>query len=255
MAKIVLGLKADDNPPLFDTDSDGNFFSSDEDTGGQLLISNVVPLLPKPPGLSINLPKAQNKIVQFTDASSRITPLISQFSEISKIQKNFTSVYLVPETPSTEELTPTLNEFISGEKTTLDVDYDNFDMNICCQFDLIKYSKDPKISLKSYEKTKLDSRISSLLYFILANTEDKGVSAHYYIACLEEFAKFPSYAPVSMLFEDFTLKIIVEKLTTILCDLFPKHPILESVVNSLSTIDPVANTVLENKKKEDDEAN
>ena len=255
MSKIVLGLKADENPPLFDTDSDGNFFSSDEDTGGQLLISNVVPLMPKPPGLSISLPKAENKVVQFTDASSRITPLISQFSEITKIQKNFSNVYLVPETPSTDELTPTLNEFISGEKTTLDVDYDTFDMNICCQFDIIKYSKDHTISLKSYEKAKLDSRISSLLYFILANTEDKGVSAHYYISCLEEIAKFPSYAPVSILFEDFSLKTVVEKLTTALCNLFPKHPILESVVNSLSKIDPVANKVLENKKKEEEEAN
>ena len=258
--KFVLGLKADDIKGIESDDSDGNFFSSDDDEDfGNLSLAKVAPPPPKSPLLDIGLKfkafaSSFKKISNFMECSAKIKALVNQFTEIQKSEKSFSSITLIPETPATIELTPIIENFVNGTTEKLDIDTDSFDMNICCQIDMIRYTKDSSVDLKKYENSKLDQRISSLLFFLFANSPDNQTAAFYLIRCLEEYAKYPSFAPVSMLFKDFTIESVTEKLATAICKIFPKHPILESVIHSLASIDPIAATVLEKIKKEEEES-
>lgn len=246
--KIVLGLKVDTLPAVNgDEESDGNFFSSDFDDGPSLkLVANS--------NLKTNINPTQekaivkNKVESFTDASNRITSIVGLYSNYPKSQPEIDQIYLIPETQATTELTKPINLYATGKSNALIMDSDAYDDNILCQIDLIKFTKDKSISLDKYTKCKLDSRVSALLNYLLSDCSDKGISAFHLLNCLEEFIKFPSFAPVCHLYPDFTIKKVIEKLTKTLIQLFPKHPILESVIHSLVGIDPIANQVMEQQK-------
>lgn len=246
--KFVLGLKVDNtHENARDDDSDGNFFSSDSDNGPSLCLLASKPALSLNKSQTTNVAKT-NKIVSFTDASSRITSFVSLFTNYPKAQPTFDQINLIPETQATVELTKNINLFINGKIKSLNYDTEAYDDNILCQMDIVKFSKDKNIQLEKYTKSKLDSRVSSLLYFLLSDTQDKGINAFNLLSCLEEFIKFPGFAPVATLFPDFTVKKVIEKLTRIIIQLFPKHPILESVIHSLAGIDSIASVVMEQQK-------
>ena len=153
--KFVLGLKADNINNDLDGDSDGDFFNSDSDDDGKLPLTGVMPLIPTVKKISsVSLSLQTNKIENFTEASVKITSIVSSFEEI-KIPKKSETVYIVPETPATQEIDVAINKFIKGDVTELEIEDNAFDDNICAQLAIIKHSKSMNEPIKVFEKSGL----------------------------------------------------------------------------------------------------
>jgi len=251
--RFVLGLKAETNRLISEEeDSDDNFFSSDSGNDGGLSLKravsmNVPVVAPKP------VAKADQRVNNLTDASTRITSIFAQLEDYSISPKEFSSFYLVPDSHSSDEVLVQVKDFISGKITEFTFDDDMLDDSILAQIDLVKYSKDPSIDLGKHLIFKIDSRVSSLVHFLLAKGDDRGKNAYHLLSSVEDMLKFPAFAPVSNLFPDFTLSNVIDRIAQELCLLFPKHPILPSVMHSLTRYAPNANSYLPSDDLPDDD--
>ncbi|OHT15964.1 hypothetical protein TRFO_13654 [Tritrichomonas foetus] len=92
-------------------------------------------------------------------------------------------------------------------------------------------------SLSQYLTENLDSRISSLIYFILSKNDNREISLYHKIQCLTEFIKTNSVAPIAHLFPDFSIPKISKSLCHDLVILFPHHPLLPSLIDKFTFID------------------
>ncbi|EAY14173.1 hypothetical protein TVAG_373060 [Trichomonas vaginalis G3] len=233
--KIVLGLKAEKRgTQQTEESSDGCFFSSSSE-GENLKISKQVPVFALKPQ------EKKKKIVGFSDASSRVTNILSILEKQKIPQKYSGPVFFIPEDQFSQENQTLIHKYAIKQIDTLPLNPDDFDDVFSAQIDIIHFIRDKTLNLHKYEDVSIDPRITSLIQFLIASMEkDKGVSCYYYLTSLEECLKCPSYAPISTIFPDFSIQDIINKIALDLVALFPRHPILPSVIHNLSTYCPEA---------------
>lgn len=248
--KIVLGLKAEKRAQQSCEESDdGNFFSS-SDEGENLRISRQFPVIAlKPIG-------KLKKIVGFSDASSRITNILSILEKMKLPQKYTGPVFLIPEEQVSQSMQETVQNYLSKNIDTLPLDPSDYDDVISAQIDIILSLRDQTIDFKKYSDETIDSRILALVYYLIGlKSHERGESCYFYLYALEECLKSPSYAPITSLFEDFSIQELILKISFDIAYLFPRHPILPSVIHKLSTYCPKALDAINQIKLDSDDEN
>ena len=239
--KIVLGLKADKRafPANGESSDDGNFFGSYSDNK-DLFFTKATPLY------SIISSDAGHRITTFTDASARITPIVTALKEYKIPDKKFDKIVLIPENVLDKSDDEKITAYIENKQDTLDLAKENYDDVFVAQFEIIEFYKKKKANLKTYASMDIDSRALSLLHFCIAKQlGDKNKKLFHFISAVEEALKYPSYAPLSALFDDYGIPEILEQISTILADIFPKHPILPSVLHSLAEFNKNITKIIE----------
>jgi hypothetical protein len=113
-----------------------------------------------------------------------------------------------------------------------------FPATIVAQLDLLKFSHDPTVDLEPYTARKVDSRVMALVHFALARNPDRAVGLWHMMRALEEFIKFPVVAPIAVFFPGFSLREMIFALCRGLADLFPRNPLLPSVIDNLAVYNP-----------------
>lgn len=240
----VLGLKASPLPILDDDDS-GDEISFDFDDEEPALTIQSPKAINKTPTMLV-LPKIIAQINSFDDASIRINAFLASLNEYIIPSPYKGDLYFIPEHVVTDEFTEALNQYVSGtdEKHLFllcdDETLEDFHDTFKAQIQIAKYYKDNSTDVSIYANSKLDSRISALIHFLLSKNTDHKISCSHAITAIEEFVKFPAVAPISKLFPDFSIKNLIYKIAVDLATLFPTHPILESVIHNLSHFEPKA---------------
>ncbi|OHT11413.1 hypothetical protein TRFO_19145 [Tritrichomonas foetus] len=263
--KPLLGLKATIvSFPADEEEEDddfGDFFESDdEDLNTPLSFSTKTSpqknLLPPPAPNK----KHEDRIKSFDDASPKITVILSSLEDYKQSPPFKGDLYFIPEHIASDELSAALNTFARTEDPNSTFEklsnYKAVDAheNVLAQISIVKYYKKETVDFHSFHLKTLDSRISSLIYFLLSKSDDHQVSAYYCMKSLSVYLKSPSVAPIATLFPEFTLKDIVHKLCVDLVTLFPHHPLLPSVIHKFSSIDPSVPTLLDLIGSEDSDS-
>ena len=226
---ILIGLKTDAD---LSSESD-DFFSSDSETG-ELQIFQKAPV-------PIRIETRTGEIKSFEDVSSHLNSIFSDLKNY-QVPKGFQSdLYLIPENIVPDELARAIHDFGKNTKSKslykfiTEFDSSNFPDAILAQIDLIKFFKTGENKdLKKYQESKIDSRILSLIHYALIENQSRETSLYHTVMSLEEYVKFPTPAPLSLLFPAFSIDKIIDRLCTDLINEFPNNPFLESVLNSFS---------------------
>lgn len=237
--KIVLGLKTAKIPSADMGESDdGKFFSSDSDCDDLLLANTRASLVPSQRSSTIN------KVVGFTDASTRITFLISELTNYKIPQKYTGRLYLIPEESVPADIEAEISQYVKDEINELSFSSLDYDDSLAIQIDLVLFAKGHPINLEKYTGCSVDPRLLSLVHYCLSQNKDHGVSAFHCISSLEFIVKSSGYAPVSSLFPDYTVENVILRIGQELVSLFPRHPILPSVIHSLAPFSSKIENVL-----------
>jgi hypothetical protein len=131
--KFILGLKAETKSKHLDeSDSDGVFFSSDSGEEQTLAMPAQMGLTTnRLPRISpVSAPEVSKKLSNFSEASGRITTLISVLEGYSPPEGGLKEVYIVPETTATAKLTGPIGKFLGDEQGSLLIEEGPFDDNI-----------------------------------------------------------------------------------------------------------------------------
>ena len=260
----ILGLKATN---FSDEESDIFFDSNDGSDISPLTIAPSVPppsksggvmLLPPPPPPPPTSDKQEDRIRSFDDASPRITAILASLEDydFKKASTHFTGdIYFIPEHIVSDEKSAEFNSYahLTDPKARFYPPSDAHEI-VLAQIEIVKYYKKLDVDFKQFKLKNLDSRISSLIYYILSKTDDHHVSLYYCFMSLTEFLKSPTVAPVASLFPDFELKTIVYTLCSNLVHLFPHHPLLPSVIHKFNNIDPSVLSLLNQINSEDSDS-
>ena len=239
----IIGLKTSVRPMvdpvsldcLFSSE-DSDFDFSDTPTQSQIRVQNSLVVAKRPSLTSIPIVKTQ--IDNLSDATPRITAFLSVLDS-SPVPAAFSGqLYFIPEHSVPDELTLLLNDLYHDKnKETINkilaCDSTTFPDVVLAQLELIRYLGDSSVDLSNLLGKKIDSRILSLIHFVLAKNENESVACLHAISAIEEMVKFPTLAPLSVFFEGFSLEGVIEQLARLLVSLFPKNPILPSVVHNL----------------------
>lgn len=263
--KTVLGLKASPSMLSDDSEESSDFFSSDSDDDGNFPLQ---PLGSNPPRLSPLVPTvenleapsfmptpAENQISSFDAASLRITQILNSLEDYVIPPPFKGNLYFVPENAVSEDFSAALNDFVTTKSTKVlsdmlaDVDVAD---TVLAQIELLRYLEDPTRDLSELSKKDLDSRVKTLIHWVLSHDENLKVSLFHVIHAAEEFVKSPDVAPISSLFEDFSFVAVVHKICVDLVLLFPRHPILPSVLHKFERYDPRASEVLSLAPEDED---
>ncbi|OHT01573.1 hypothetical protein TRFO_31555 [Tritrichomonas foetus] len=170
-------------------------------------------------------------------------------------------IKFVPEHLATDELTDALNTYIRSNDDKLEFesllnnkeDLKNAHKSILAQIDLVKYSKGQKVDIKSYENDQLDPQIMELIYYVLSKDDDRKISCYYLIQALDEYSKCNILPPISKLFPNSTMKDTFHSIALHLVNLFPRNPLLPSVLHKFSLYDPSALDALNLIPESDDD--
>lgn len=249
--KTILGLKSEHFPVVnFDSDEEDRF-DFEEKTDDQELTFSVQPHTL--PCLDLNhhhfsSPQNSPRVSSFDDASPLISAFLSTLSDF-KLPPPFSGqLYFIPEHIVSDLYSEKLDEFAKNDQTDFPLDLNNLHINILAQVSLVKYYKNQEEDLLHYltddTANVLDSRIKSLIHFCLSKTEDRQISTYHKINSISEFIKTSTLAPISILFEDFNLQILVHSLCSDLISLFPHHPLLPSLIDKFTIIDPKATDLI-----------
>lgn len=266
--KPILGLKTKALPVLdSNEEEDEDIFISSDDEGeaGLPLTITITPqtkpsdtntLVPPPPPPPTPK-KHEGMINSFDDASQLITPILAGLDVYDFNQSSVPfsgDIYYVPEHIASDSMSKDLNQYAKSvdQVHPISAPRDSH-VNILAQIDIVKYYKKAKVDFSTYQIKSLDSRIASLVYFILSKTDDLHISSYYLIMCIAEFLKSPSVAPVASLFPDFKFQDIIHHLCSNLVTLFPHHPLLPSLIDKFAKVDPTAPQLLTQIVSEDDE--
>ncbi|KAK8890400.1 hypothetical protein M9Y10_035176 [Tritrichomonas musculus] len=266
----ILGIKTtpdnlakhDDLDALFSGDSDGSSFSLDFVKAP----SNLQPTPFNPP--SPSLPN-NNQVNSLEEALPRINNFLSRLKELDigpNLQTYVGDIYFIPENAAPIELSSLLlqlhraiKEKNENEKNNIynqifSTDFSTFPETILAQIELLKWIKEEKVDLESFLNSRVDSRILSLIHFVLAKDQETKVSAYHLISSIEEMLKFPMLAPISAFFLDFNIQKILKQLAIELVELFPRNPILPSCIEKISEFSPESRTALDLIPTSDDDS-
>jgi hypothetical protein len=116
-------------------------------------------------------------------------------------------------------------------ESILRLDWSEFNPNIACQVEMIRFLDHPETDLSRFADLPLDSRISSLLHFLLSSNDD---SAIHLLLSIEAFLGAPDVAPISSFFPAFTLENLIQKLCQILTSLFPGNREARAAIDRLT---------------------
>lgn len=260
--KPILGLKATSFESE-DEESDVFFDSEDDNDISPLTIAppSVPPasvglaIKPPPPPPPPSSDKQEGKIKSFDDAQPLIQAILASFDDydFKKASVPFTGdISFIPEHIVSDEKSAEFNSYAhsTDPKARFYPPSDAHEI-VLAQIEIVRYYKQLEVDFNQFKLKILDSRISSLIYYILSKTDDHHVSCYYCFMCLSEFLKSPTVAPVASLFPDFELKNIVHQLCSNLVSLFPHHPLLPSLIHKFNNIDPTALSLLNNISTED----
>ncbi|EAY08958.1 hypothetical protein TVAG_486050 [Trichomonas vaginalis G3] len=251
--KIVLGLKAEKRitPPDELTDDDGNFFSTSSDEAKPLSLQTT-------PVVALTQPGKRFNIVGFSDASSRITMICAALKEYERPEPYKGTLNFIPDKIISPNDISQLQQYLIGNIQKFPIDKTSFNDLVCAQLTLVEFliSKDRKI-LERFTKIKIDSRVMMLINYCLAkSTQDHSVSCYYYLSTLEEFLKINAYPPLICLFPDCTIENCGLQIAIDMMTIFPKHPILPSVLHSLAAYNndilTISNKVSSSTDSDDD---
>ncbi|KAH0791982.1 hypothetical protein GPJ56_004166 [Histomonas meleagridis] len=238
-SKPLLGLKASPLPAFLgsnDSDDDEDIFCDDSDDGSlSFKKSPLLPPMETTPKPS-KKPEETNQISSFDEALPKITLFLSTLDEYTIPEQYSGDLYFVPDhVATTENLSMKLQKLVNENIDEFDTELQN--INISAQVSIVKYRTDKSIDLKEFITPNTDSRVLTIIYFLLSKTDNQKESLYYSIQAISEFVKSTEVAPISSLFEDFKIQTIIHKIAVCLIGLFPHHPILESVLNRLSRYD------------------
>jgi hypothetical protein len=238
MERPVFGLKTEADNDLGFEDC---FFSNPSDGGEpiQLEVAHTQSSRMSP------LVSETKKFSSFNEITAHIQPFLVQLREASfSGPAPVAEVSLIPEHIVPEELAGLLVAY-AKDPQNLDLlgqitgwEATEFPATIVAQLDLLKFSQDPTVDLEPYAAKKIDSRIKALIHFALARRPDRAVSLWHVMRALEEFVKFPAIAPIAVFFPGFSLREMVFELCRGLADLFPRNPLLLSVIDNLAVYNP-----------------
>lgn len=260
----ILGLIATNIAP----DEESDFFfdnESDDDNFEPLKIAppSVPPptiglIKPPPPPPPPSSEKQEDRIKSFDDAYPKITAILASLDDydFKKASVPFTGdISFIPEHIVSDEKSAEFNTYAhsTDPKARFFPPGDAHEI-VLAQIEIVNYYKNQKVDFTKFKLKSLDSRISSLIYYILSKTDDHHVSCYYCFMCLTDFLKSPTVAPVASLFPDFELKLIVHKLCSDLVSLFPHHPLLPSVIHKFNNVDPTVLSLLDEIGSEDSDS-
>lgn len=236
-----------------------DFFSDDDDEENvplQLLQS------PSKYGAVTFLKEHKGRIESFLDISPNITAFLANLKEITISPFTCSELSFIPEGVVPEELNRALTDFAKDTNNDdafqliSEWDRSEFPDAILAQLDLIKFVRNEDADFTVYTDKKLDSRILSLVHFALMKitSDDLPAALYHNMTCLEEFIKFTTVAPIAVLFNDFSVPVLVEGLCRRLIQQFPKHPLVPSVVHNFSEFADVSSVLemLPNEEGSDD---
>ena len=258
--KTVIGLKASPSPGS-DCDEFGDcFYSSESEEEGviQLQPLGTNSAVPSPVRPCIadfgsddddELPVLEiptDQITSFDEASRRITPILGNLEEYVIPAPFKGKLYFVPEHVVSDDFSVALNEFVTARDSKAlfemlsNTDVSEFHDTVVAQIELLRFLEDPATDLSEFANKNLDSRVKALVHWVLSRNENTKVSLYHAICSAEEFVKSPEVVPISALFEDFSMSNIVHKICQHMVTLFPRHPILPSVIHKFESYDPKA---------------
>lgn len=247
--KIVLGLRAEKRitPPDETSDDDGNFFSTSSD-GQKPLALKTAPVIP------LISPGKRQKIVGFSDASSRITVICAALKDFQRPEKYKGQLNFIPDKIISPNDIMQIQQYLNGSIENFPIDKMCFNDMVCAQLTLIEFLKThDRNLLERFTKLKLDSRVMMLVHFALASsTDDRSVSCYHYLSALEELLKINAYPPLICLFPDCNVENIVLQIAIDMTRIFPKHPILPSVLHSLAAYNIEIQSISEQSDESDD---
>lgn len=260
--KTLLGLKAAPPKLMFDESEDEDSFFNDDD--GDLLQLPPQNSQPRMPLLDAPIEKKpdepSNRIKSFDEILPRISQITNAFEDQSSIPSQYSGeIYFIPEHIVSDEYSQELNNFIESTDPDAEFHFPNeiedteIYQNIYAQIDIVKYTKNQKVDLTKYVNESLDSRILSLIDFILSKQDDHEISCFYCTQSILEFIKTFEFAPISSLIKDYSIQSIFHQLSINLVTLFPHHPLLESILHKFSSYDPNALETLALKPTDDDD--
>ena len=271
-SKKLFGLKA---APLSDSNDSSDV--SFEDSGGTISLSiqpNLKPIQPISPIKPS--PRDSDRIKSFDDALPKITSILSKFEEIQSIPDHYQGdIFFIPQNSTTDEMSSELARFIDSKDPGDDFNFlvnadgskeeeddDDFDIlkpneNVLAQIDIVRSSKGKTIDFSKYKIEELDSRIASLVYFILSKNSNREIACFYCLQTLSQLVKNREFAPVSIVFPDYSVKNLFHSLAIHLVTLFPHNPLIESVLYKFSSYDPSApdamNLITDDSDEDDDD--
>ena len=249
---MIIGLRTNAEPSSDSSD----FFSDDSDEENaplQLLQS------PSTYGAVQLLQAHKRRVDSFLDISHHITAFLDNLKEFTITPFTLCEVGFIPEGVVPDELLQLVREFaadLSNDEVyrkIIEWDRSEFPDAILAQLDLVQFVKEKDVDFEVYVEKKLDSRILALVHFAMMKIaeDDLPTALYHNMACLEEFVKFPTVAPIAVLFEDFTMNLLVDGLCRKLVRQFPKHPLVPSVIHNFNEYVDVSD-VLEMLPKEED---
>ena len=200
----------------------------------------------------------KDRIENLCDATPRITAFLATLDESGPPAQFVGDLYFIPEHTVSESVTRLLNELAHDrDKALMDqilaTDSTTFPDTLLAQLELVRYLRDGACDLAYLVGKKLDSRVMSLIHFVLSKTDDKGLSAMHLISSIEEMVKFPLLAPLSVFFEGYSLEKLITDLGKVLNELFPRNPILPSVIHKLERYAPGLSEEVECECENDDD--
>ena len=185
-------------------------------------------------------------VKNFEDVNPYIKQIIADLGQYCDPGKFDGKIDFIPIGKTSEELVESVNKFYQEKENG----YKNFENiassnkrngevseSVVIQIDLIRYSYNPQINIKKYIDSKLiDSRIMSLLFYLLATNENEsnGTRLAFIIRSIVEFLKSPSMAPISVFFPKFNYQELLSCLCEFLTKMFPHHPLLPSILHNIS---------------------
>ncbi|EAY14259.1 hypothetical protein TVAG_487020 [Trichomonas vaginalis G3] len=232
--KAIIGLRSTEvvNDEFQDLFSDNN-------EPGQLKIT--IQALPTNKGRGgASAFKIQN-ITQYNQISSHILTLCSLLGKFSSPPPYKDALDFIPQKMAQKVLVDALNEFYKDKnyekfsRSISKVTADNIQTSVLIQLKLVSAPYDPKINLSEFANNEMDPKLGSLFHWYFGSISDDHLACSHYMKALFEIAKCASLAPISIFFPEFSYDNLLFKFCTTLIHLFPRNPILPSVIEKLAT--------------------
>jgi hypothetical protein len=118
------------------------------------------------------------------------------------------------------------------------LNFADFGSDIECQLEFIRFLHFPETNLSKFVEFSLDSRISSILHFLLSSKGDPPNRLLHLLHAAEDFLKSPEIAPISSLFPGFTFQNIIQQICQSLTSIFPRNSEISSLIRDISRILP-----------------
>jgi len=229
----IIGLRMEGSA---DDELDHLFSSSDSGNETFLEFTPEKHVALKRMSTSLVLPE---KVKSFNDVNSTVSSLIASLQHYVDPSPYKGDIDFIPEGTSHPLLQNALREFVTNRKiddflaVVASLEQSCFTESILVQIDMIKFFMNIDTDLLKHSALQVDSRISSLLHFLLLEKSSPDAALPFCIKSATEYVKTLTLAPISVLFPSFKLDQLIMKLSSLLFDLFPKHPLVPSVLHKL----------------------